>query len=156
MHWNRDSFKRIAENLPPKQVGQKYVVWDWFSSTTELKSRKYTDVNGCTWQLFSLQSNGHKYTSFMCTTQWFNLCLHCKVITRISLVIIRHCTKLAYYWLYSSCCTLHPYDLSYDWNFVPLVPFQSIQSQATFLSLTIILFFVSMSMNFDLFVCFVF
>ena len=39
----------------------------------------------------------------------------------ISLVTICHHTKLLqYYWLSSTCCTLHPCDLFYNWKVVPL------------------------------------
>lgn len=41
----------------------------------------------------------------------------------ISLVAIFHCTKLLwYYWLSSLCCTVHPRDLFYKWEFVLLNP----------------------------------
>ena len=44
--------------------------------------------------------------------QWFNIFMHYKMINTVSPVTICVHTKLLqYYWLYSLCCTLHPYDL---------------------------------------------
>ena len=61
------------------------------------------------------------FTSFRCTTQWFNIYMHCELIITISLVTICHHTKLRHnYWLYSLCCTLHLCDLFYKWECVPL------------------------------------
>lgn len=71
------------------------------------------------------------YISFRCATYWFNICIQCKVIP-ISPATVCHQSYLSfflwweylrfmllvtfkftikYYWLYSSCCTLHSHDL---------------------------------------------
>ena len=60
------------------------------------------------------------FVSFVClkyygspwyTMQWFNISVHYKMITKISLVIICHYTKiLHHYWQYTPPCTFHPCD----------------------------------------------
>lgn len=67
----------------------------------------------CYWNTLNIQ-----YISFMCTTQWFDICVFCELLTTISLVTICHHTELMqirYYWLYSPCCNLCPHDLLVLW-----------------------------------------
>ena len=58
------------------------------------------------WSIVDLQN----FISFQCTTEWFN-------------ISVDYASELLYcYWLYSLCCTLHPCDLFYNWQSVPLSP----------------------------------
>lgn len=93
---------------------------------------------------------------FQCTIQWFDICVHCKMITTRSLVTICYYTKLIKYWLYSQWCILHPHDLFQNWRFVLLDRLHSFCPYPQTLSFwaTTNLFFVSISLDF--FVCFVF
>ena len=51
------------------------------------------------------------YSSFRCTTQWFDIYIHYEMMTTISLVTIcLHIKLLQYHWLYPLGCTLYPYD----------------------------------------------
>ena len=60
--------------------------------------------------------------SFRHTAEWFDICIHYKMITVISLVTICPCTDLLqYYWPYSLCC-MYPRGLLYNWRFVPFNP----------------------------------
>ena len=62
----------------------------------------------CFWSIIDLQ----RYESSWCRTQWFSISMHYKMLTTISLVTIRHHTKiLQNYWLYSPCCTFHICDI---------------------------------------------
>ena len=48
--------------------------------------------------------------SSWCITWWFDISIHYKMITMMSLVTICHHTKVLLHWLYFPCCTFHLCD----------------------------------------------
>ena len=62
-----------------------------------------------------------QYISFRYKTWWLDIYMPYKVTTMRSLVSIWHHSQLfQYHWLYSLCCTWHPCDLFYTWQFLLL------------------------------------
>ena len=62
--------------------------------------------------------------------------IHFKMITRMSLVTICHCTKILHnYWLYSPHCTFHRYDIYFaTGNLYPLISLTYFSPPHSFLS----------------------